>query len=172
MNELNDILIELKIPTKVRQLHEVYLYSTYDKSESKSEAKQRLSALINNEKRKVDIKSVAKWLQENIKNGNIKFNRMRATSNIETKMVTKKTKENAHEKLPPIRGTSSEKLTEELKLLIQIFEEMERERQNSGLIPINMDSDDQELDLAATNIPYDPELYELNKNLAKLRFKA
>lgn len=36
---------------------------------------------------------------------------------------------------------------------------MEKERQNSGLIPINLESDDQELDLASTNIPYDPELY-------------
>lgn len=49
---------------------------------------------------------------------------------------------------------------------------MEKERQNSGLIPINLESDDQELDLSAANIPYDPELYELNKNLAKLRIKA
>ena len=29
-------------------------------------------------------------------------------------------------RLPPIRGTSSEKLTEELKYLVEIFEEMEK----------------------------------------------
>ena len=32
MNELNDILLELHIPIKIRQLHEVYLYSTYEKN--------------------------------------------------------------------------------------------------------------------------------------------
>lgn len=35
-----------------------------------------------------------------------------------------------------------------------------------------MESDDQELDLSGTNIPYDPELYVLNNNLSKLRLKA
>lgn len=126
---------------------------------------------MNNEKRKIDIKAVAKWINENIKKAAIKFRRMRATSHAEKKGEDK-SKNKIDLKLPPIRGTSSEKLTEELKFLIEIFEEMEKERQNSGLIPINLESDDQELDLTATNIPYDPELYELNKNLAKLRFKA
>lgn len=32
MNELNDVLIELQIPLKIRQLHEVYLYATYEKN--------------------------------------------------------------------------------------------------------------------------------------------
>ena len=46
------------------------------------QAKQKLVALMNNEKKKIDIKSVAKWLNENIKKANIKFNRMRATSQV------------------------------------------------------------------------------------------
>ena len=41
------------------------------------------------------------------------------------------------DKLPSLIGNSSEKLQEELKYLIEIFEDMEKERQNSGLIPIN-----------------------------------
>ena len=48
MNELNDIIIELQIPVKVKQLHELYLYATYQKLETKSQAKQRLVALMNN----------------------------------------------------------------------------------------------------------------------------
>lgn len=49
---------------------------------------------------------------------------------------------------------------------------MEKERQNSGLIPINLGSDENELDLSPVNIPYDPELYVLNNNLSKLKIKA
>lgn len=48
MNELNDIIIELQIPVKVKQLHELYLYATYQKLETKAQAKQRLVALMNN----------------------------------------------------------------------------------------------------------------------------
>ena len=74
---------------------------------------------MNNEKKKVDVKAVARWLCDNIKKANIKFNRMRATSNIETKAKPAVNKLDG--KLPPIRGTSNEKLTEELKFLIEIF---------------------------------------------------
>jgi ssDNA-specific exonuclease RecJ len=41
------------------------------------------------------------------------------------------------EKLPSLIGSSSSKLQDELRFLIEIFEEMEKERQNSGLIPIS-----------------------------------
>lgn len=80
MNELNDILIEMKIPLKVRQLHELYLYASFNKNDMKMQPKQRVAALINNQKRRVDVSIVAKWLNENIKKGSIKFNRNRATS--------------------------------------------------------------------------------------------
>lgn len=69
-------------------------------------SKQRLLSIMNNEKKKVDVRSIAKWLCDNIKKANIKFNRMRATSHIETK--TKPVTTNKIDgKLPPIRGTSS-----------------------------------------------------------------
>jgi len=44
------------------------------------DAKQRVAALVNNEKRKVDATNAAKWLYENIKKGAIKFVKNRAVS--------------------------------------------------------------------------------------------
>ena len=50
---------------------------------------------------------------------------------------------------------------------------MEKLRQNSGLIPINFDQDESNLvEVPFIHIPYDPELYDLNQNLTKLRIKA
>lgn len=50
---------------------------------------------------------------------------------------------------------------------------MEKLRQNSGLIPMKMEEDEDDLvDLPFMHIPYDPELYDLNLNIAKLRIKA
>ena len=69
-------------------------------------------------------------------------------------------------------GTSTHKLQDELKYLIEIFEEMESERQNSGLVPLNDENEDNEVEIPHTNIPYDPELYDLNNKLSKLRLRA
>lgn len=33
---------------------------------------------------------------------------------------------------------------------------MEKERQNSGLVPINDENDENEVEVPQTNIPYDP----------------
>lgn len=49
---------------------------------------------------------------------------------------------------------------------------MEKERQNSGLIPIKDESEENEVEVPYTHIPYDPELYDLNNKLCKLRIKA
>lgn len=50
---------------------------------------------------------------------------------------------------------------------------MEKLRQNSGLIPMKMEEDEDDLvDLPFMHIPYDPELYDLNINIAKLRIRA
>lgn len=49
---------------------------------------------------------------------------------------------------------------------------METTRQNSGLIPINDDNEENDIEVPCTNIPYDPELYKLNTNLCKLKIKA
>lgn len=49
---------------------------------------------------------------------------------------------------------------------------MEKERQNSGLVPINDENDENEVEVPQTNIPYDPELYNLNNKLCKLKIKA
>lgn len=49
---------------------------------------------------------------------------------------------------------------------------MEKERQNSGLIPIGDAVEDNEVELPQTNIPYDPQLADLNNKLCRLRIKA
>ena len=49
---------------------------------------------------------------------------------------------------------------------------MERERQQSGLIPINDENDENEVEVPFVHIPYDPELADLNNKLTKLRIKA
>lgn len=90
-----------------------------------------------NDKRKIDSRATAKWINENVKKANIKFskNRSRAMSSeantqaIRASLGLENPINGSSDygkkwRLPPIRGTSSEKLTEELKYLVEIFEEM------------------------------------------------
>ena len=55
---------------KVKQLHEVYLYSTYQKYESKADTKKKITALLNQEKKKVDgrVRRVSRALERAQKN--------------------------------------------------------------------------------------------------------
>lgn len=76
------------------------------------------------------------------------------------------------ERLPSLVGSSTQKLQEELKFLIDIFEEMEKERQNSGLIPVSEAAEDSDVELPQTNVPYDPQLADLNNRLCRLRITA
>jgi hypothetical protein len=76
-------------------------------------------------------------------------------------------------KLPRISPHENDKLKNELQPLIELFDEMEKLRHDSGLIPMKMDEDEDDLvDLPFMHIPYDPELHDLNVNIAKLRIKA
>ena len=72
MNELNDVLQQIEIPVKVQQLHELYLYSTFQKFENQKDAKKRLIAIVNQEKKKVDTNAMAVWVHDAIKKGNIR----------------------------------------------------------------------------------------------------
>lgn len=49
---------------------------------------------------------------------------------------------------------------------------MEKERQSSGLIPISDEVEENEVELPQTNIPYDPQLSDLNNKLCRLKIKA
>lgn len=71
-----------------------------------------MEAVVNNEKKKIDIQATAQWVNNNIKKGNIKFVKTRALSSIQGKVQGKPNSEGKQWRLPPIRGTSSEKLTE------------------------------------------------------------
>lgn len=108
-------------------MNELFLYATYQKYESKSETKKKLIALINQEKKKVDMKAAAHWICENIRRNQIKFGMSKTTrvSSVKEKM-NKSAIKTTEGKLPPVRGTVNEKLQEELKFLIEIFEEMEK----------------------------------------------
>jgi hypothetical protein len=43
-------------------MHELYLYATYQNFESKEDTKKKIAAIMNQEKKKVDIQAVAKWI--------------------------------------------------------------------------------------------------------------
>lgn len=70
---------------------------------------------MNNERRKTDFNAVSKWLNENIKKGNIKFARNRIMSeaymnhnrSLNESALESKTKREKQWRLPPIRGSSN-----------------------------------------------------------------
>lgn len=73
------------------------------------------------------MKAVAKWLHENIQKNSIKFG-MNKTGRVKSQneKIDVKTSSRIDQKLPPVKRDMNEKLQEELKFLIEIFEEMER----------------------------------------------
>jgi hypothetical protein len=133
-----------------------------------ADTKKKIIAILNQEKKKVDPKAAAEWISDKIERKEINpVPKRTASLSTPTKTRMEKT-----ERLPSLIGSSTEKLKEELKYLIEIFEEMEKERQNSGLIPLNDENEENEVEVPCTNIPYDPELYDLNNKLCKLRIRA
>lgn len=66
MNELCDIINQIKIPLKNQQIHELYLYSTYQRFDKIEDTKKKLIAMVNQEKHKVDTNAVAEWLEQKI----------------------------------------------------------------------------------------------------------
>lgn len=140
MNELIEIVNFLRIPLKTHQMSQLYLYATYQKYENLADTKKKIMAILNQEKKKVDPKAVAEWIHDkiNLKEINIlpKKQLQGRAASVDTRQRFI-SKQQPTEKLPSLIGSSTEKLQEELKFLIEIFEEMEKERQNSGLIPLN-----------------------------------
>jgi ATP sulfurylase len=73
MNELNDLINQIKIPLKNQHIHELYLYATYQRFDKKEETKKKLTAMVNQERHKVDVSAVAEWLHTKIEAGEIKI---------------------------------------------------------------------------------------------------
>lgn len=173
MNELVEIVNFLRIPLRTHQMSQLYLYATYQKYENLADTKKKIIAILNQEKKKVDPKAVAEWIHDKIALREINIlppkPRPQRAASVDTRQraVGKQA-----ERLPSLIGSSTEKLQEELKFLIEIFEEMEKERQSSGLVPINDEGEENEVEVPQLNIPYDPELYNLNNKLCKLRIRA
>lgn len=73
MNELVEIVNALKIPLKTHQMSQLYLYATYQRYENLADTKKKIIAILNQEKKKVDPKSAAEWIQEKIERREIVF---------------------------------------------------------------------------------------------------
>lgn len=47
-------------------MSQLYLYSTYQRYENLADTKKKIMAILNQEKKKVDPKSAAEWIQDKI----------------------------------------------------------------------------------------------------------
>lgn len=87
-------------------MSQLYLYSTYQRYENLADTKKKIIAILNQEKKKVDPKSTAEWIQEKIVRKEIVFpvhKQQRAVSvSNNAKRIDKKL-----EKLPSLIGNSS-----------------------------------------------------------------
>lgn len=66
MNELIEIINHIKIPLKTHQMSQLYLYSTYQRYENLADTKKKIMAILNQEKKKVNPKATAEWIQDKI----------------------------------------------------------------------------------------------------------
>lgn len=68
LNELHDVLRELAFDMSIQQVHELYLYATFDVREhrSKLSVKEKLMSLVNQERKKVGIELMVDWLYNNM----------------------------------------------------------------------------------------------------------
>lgn len=169
MNELADLAALLQLPLKSHQATQLYLYCTYQPHENLADTKKKIIAILEQQKKRVDTRAAAEWIHDKLQNREISLAPRRVRRAVTTQSPIKKPLKG--ERLPSLVGSSSQKLQEELKFLIGIFEEMEKERQNSGLIPVS-EAEDSDVELPQTNLPYDPQLADLNNKLSRLRITA
>lgn len=170
MNELADIVSALQLPLKSHQVTQLYLYCTYQPHENLADTKKKIIAILEQQKKRVDTRAAAEWIHGKLENRDISLAPQRVRRAVTTQSPIKKPLKG--ERLPSLVGSSTQKLQEELRFLIDIFEEMEKERQSSGLIPVSEASEDSDVELPQTNVPYDPQLADLNNKLCRLRITA
>ena len=170
MNELAEIVGLLQLPLKTHQLTQLYLYCTYQPHENLADTKKKIIAILDQQKKRVDAKAAAEWIHEKLESREISLVPRRIRRAVTTQSPIKQPRKG--ERLPSLAGSSTHKLQDELQFLIDIFEEMEKERQNSGLIPVSEAAEDSEVELPQTSIPYDPQLADLNNRLCRLRLRA
>lgn len=126
----------MQLPLKTHQVTQLYLYCTYQPYENLADTKKKIIAILDQEKKKVDTKAAAEWIHEKIERREINLVPMQIQRVVSTQSPIKKPLKGG-DKLPSLIGSTTNKLQDELKFLIDIFEEMEKERQNSGLIPVS-----------------------------------
>lgn len=130
ITDLNDILSSLRLSLKRQQLHELFLFSTALSAQEGRE-QRRLMDIIENKKMKIELKEVCKWICNKIEHKKISF-------------VPSKTYRSAsgfshaeNHKLPPIASRETQ-FENEVKKVLGIFQNIEKERQNMGLVPVSL----------------------------------
>lgn len=63
---MNEILSVLPITFTNKQLHELYLYATFQNGPDKKANEKRPISLVNFEPNKINLNSAAKWIQNKI----------------------------------------------------------------------------------------------------------
>lgn len=87
-------------------MSQLYLYSTYQRYENLADTKKKIIAILNQEKKKVDPKSAAEWIQEKIDRKEIVFpnNKQHRAASVSNQA---KRPEKKLDKLPSLIGNSS-----------------------------------------------------------------
>lgn len=65
VKELAEIVTLIGIPLKNRDLHEVYLYATYERGSRNTSSK--IASIVNLEVKNINMPAVATWLQKNMR---------------------------------------------------------------------------------------------------------
>lgn len=131
LNELHDVLRELCFDMSIQQVHELYLYCTFDMRNEKSKlsVKEKLMSLVNQERKKVSVDLIVDWLTSNMEQIRVRTkvpvtgqrNRSLAEEKLSvTGMIKPKITEGF--KLPKISPASNDKLKNELQPLIELFD--------------------------------------------------
>lgn len=134
LNELHDILRELCFDMSIQQIHELYLYCTFDvKEKNKLSVKEKLMSLVNQERKKASVELIVEWLERNMPEVRVRVkatgqgarNKSVHTEKMNTTMGLKRDKQpqpQATFRLPTISASSSDKLKNELQPLIELFD--------------------------------------------------
>lgn len=110
---------ELCFDMSIQQIHELYLYSTFDTQKSKLSVKEKLMSLVNQERKKASIELIVDWMTSNMehirvrtkvpvtsqRNRSLAEEKLNATGAVRVKASNLETV-----RLPTINPASSDKL--------------------------------------------------------------
>jgi hypothetical protein len=133
LNELHDVLRELQFDMSIQQVHELYLYCTFELKDHKSKLsiKDKLMSLVNQERKKISVELMVDWLYNNMEHIRVR-NKVHLPStgqrnrnqnlNPEEKLNQTITNPFPTTKLPRISPHTNDKLRNELQPLIELFD--------------------------------------------------